>query len=467
MSAARSVDEEPVIGYRKRRGTELALVIVAALFGIGGFLITTINMHGGLPGHLLAIAGGWIALCLIAHLAVRFTVPYADPVILPCVIALNGLGLAMIYRLDQDPPTSHMANGQLLWTALGVALFVTVLIVMRDYRRLQRYPYVLFLVGLILLMMPLIPGLASQANAANGSQIWVNVAGMSFQPAEIAKIVLTLAFASYLADHRDLLQLAGPTIGRLRIPRGRDLLPIMVMWLAAVAVIVFENDLGTALLFFGLFVMMLYVATSQIRWVAIGAILFVAAGVLAYNFVGHVQVRFDSWLHPFSDPDQNYQIIQAQYGMAWGGLFGRGWGLGNPNSVPLAQSDFIASSIGEELGLTGLMAVVLIYGLIVARGLRASLTTTDVFGKLLAGGLSFTFALQVFAIIGGVTRLLPLTGLTTPFLTAGGSSLIANWVIVAVLMQISHMARRPAPDMSSPDLDLSDSPTTYIREVDA
>lgn len=453
--------------YRKRRGTELALIIVAALFGIGGFVITTVNMHGGLPVNLLAVAGGWLALCVIAHIVVRLRVPYADPVILPCVIALNGLGLAMIYRLDQDPPASHLVNGQLMWTAVGVVLFVAVLFLVRDYRSMQRYPYVLFLVGLFLLLLPLVPGLASRANSLNGSQIWVSVAGMSFQPAEIAKIVLTLAFASYLADHRDLLQLAGTTIGRVRIPRGRDLLPIMVMWAAAVAVIVFENDLGTALLFFGLFVMMLFVATSQIRWVVIGAVLFLAAGILAYNFVGHVQVRFDSWLHPFDNREQNGQIISAQYGMAWGGLFGRGWGLGRPSLVPLAQSDFIASSITEELGLTGLVAVILIYGLIVFRGLRASLTSTDVFGKLLAGGLSFTFALQVFAIIGGVTRLLPLTGLTTPFLSQGGSSLVANWVIVAAIMQISHMGRRPSPPTNDPDLDLGSEPTSLIGKVES
>lgn len=458
--------ETPVVVYRKRRGTELALIIVASLFGIGGVVITTINMHGGLPAGLIGVSLGWLALCVIAHLAVRIRAPYADPVILPCVIALNGLGLAMIYRLDQDPPASTLVNGQLMWTALGVLLFVGVLFAVRDYRNLQRYPYVLFLLGLVLLLMPLVPGLASKANALNGSQIWVSVAGMSFQPAEVAKIVLTLAFASYLADHRDLLQLAGLTIGRVRIPRGRDLLPIMVMWAAAVAVIVFENDYGTALLFFGLFVMMLYVATSQIRWVVIGGVLFLIAAVFAFNFVGHVQVRFDSWLHPFSDPEQNGQVISAQYGMAWGGLFGRGWGLGRPSLVPLAQSDFIASAIGEELGLTGLMALILIYGLIVARGLRAALTSSDVFGKLLAGGLSFTFALQVFAIIGGVTRLLPLTGLTTPFLSQGGTSLVANWVIVAALMQISHAGRRPAAAASNPDPDMESAPTAMIGRVE-
>lgn len=458
----------PTIVYRKRRNVELALVVVAALLGLGGFMMTTINLSGALPANLPWVVGGWLALCLVAHLAVRLRAPWADPVILPCVLALNGLGLAMIYRLDQDEPVSTLVNGQLLWTAIGIGLFVAVLWTVRDYRDLQRYPYVLFLAGLLLLLMPLTPGLASSANEANGSRIWISLAGFSFQPAEIAKIILTLAFASYLAEHRDVLQLAGRSWGRFRMPRGRDLLPIMVMWLAAVAVIVFENDLGTALLFFGLFVMMLYVATSQARWVVIGVVLFGGAGVLAYRFLYHVQVRFSSWLDPFSDPGQNGQIISAQYGMAWGGLFGRGWGQGRPSLVPLAQSDFIASSLGEELGLIGLMAIIVVYGLIIARGLRAALTARDVFGKLLAGGLSFTFALQVFAIIGGVTRLLPLTGLTTPFLSQGGSSLIANWVIIAALMQVSHAGRAPAgvPDETS-EADLAEAPTAFIRKVES
>ena len=461
-----STHETPMIVYRRRRNTELALIAVAALLGVGGFVITTINLHGGLPSNLMVVAGGWLVLCLAAHIAVRICTPWADPVILPCVLALNGLGLAMIYRLDQDPPVSHLAVGQLIWTTLGVALFVAALIFVRDYRALQRYPYVLFLAGLFLLLLPLVPGLGSSANAANGSQIWLNIFGFSFQPSEIAKIALTLAFASYLAEHRDVLQLAGRTFLGVRMPRMRDLLPILVMWFAGVAVIVFENDLGTALLFFGLFVMMLYVATGQVRWVVIGALLFAVAGVLAYQTVGHVQVRFDAWLHPFDDPAQNGQVISAQYGMAWGGLFGRGWGLGRPSLVPLAQSDFIASSIAEELGLTGLVAMTVVYGVVVARGMRAALTARDIFGKLLACGLSFTFALQVFAILGGVTRLLPLTGLTTPFVSQGGSSLVANWVIIAILMQISHSGRRPVAPASDQDVFLDQAPTSIVRRVD-
>lgn len=444
----------PTISYRKRRGVELVLILVAALFGPIGFMMASVNMTGQLPGHLIAVAAGWLGLALIAHFAVRFRAPYADPAILPCVIALNGLGLAMLTRLGMDAPSSvagsRMGPMQLAWTVMGIALFVLVLFLVRDYRNLQRYSYVLFLLGLAMLLSPLVPGLGVMRG---GSRIWIHLGPLSFQPSEIAKITFSLAFASYLAEHRDLLQMVGRKIGPFQIPRARDLMPIMVMWLAAVAVIVFENDLGTALLFFGLFVMMLYIATSQIRWLVISGVLAVIGGAGAYFFTSHVQARFDSWLHPFPRTDATYQMVQSQYGMAWGGLFGRGWGLGRPWDTALAQSDYIASAICEELGLTALMAVIVIYFLIVMRGMRAALGTPDHFGKLLSSGLSFTLALQVFAIIGGITRLLPLTGLTSPFLSQGGSSLVANWVIIALIMQISHAGRAPARKLDNPELD--------------
>ena len=274
--------------------------------------------------------------------------------------------------------------------------------------------------------------------------------------------MLTLAFASYLTANRDLLQLAGRRVFGFQLPRLRDLVPIGVMWAAAVVVLVFQNDLGTALLFFGLFVMMLFVATSQIRWVVIGLGAFAVAAVFICQVAPHVATRITSWLDPFSDYDRNYQIITAQYGMAWGGLFGRGWAEGRPGLTPVASSDFISAAIAEELGLVGLIAVLLIYLLMVARGLRVALTSTVIYGKLLAAGFSFIFALQTFAIIGGVTRLLPLTGLTTPFLSQGGSSLVANWMIVALLMLISHQARRPATKAGPVEVDLSDMQTSVI-----
>lgn len=458
--------DQPMVIYRKRRNAELGLCLLASLFGIGGWLIIHLNRQTPITTSTWLVAGGWLVLCIAAHLIVRFRCPYADPVILPSVLALNGLGLAMIHRIDIGyvEPTND-AMMQLLWTGLSVVIFGVVLIWLRDYRVLQGFPYLLFLVGMVLLLLPLIPGLASPNNEANGSQIWIQVFGYSFQPAEIAKIVLTLAFASYLTENRDLLQLAGRRMLGFHLPRLRDLIPIGIMWAAAVVVLIFQNDLGTSLLFYGAFVMMLFVATSQVRWVFIGVGAFSVAAVVIGRLAPHVATRVSSWLDPFSNYESNYQIITAHFGIAWGGLFGRGWGLGRPGLTPVANSDFISGAIAEELGLVGLMAVICIYLLLVARGLRVALTSTVVFGKLLAAGFSFVFALQIFAIIGGVTRLLPLTGLTTPFMSRGGSSLLANWIIVAILLLVSHQARRPASTTAPVDLvaNLASDETQVIK----
>ena len=261
-----------------------------------------------------------------------------------------------------------------------------------------------------------------------------------------------------------MLALAGGRVGGVVLPRLRDLGPILVMWAASMAVLVFQKDLGTSLLFFGLFVTMLYVATERPGWPIIGIGLFAAGALAAFAAFSHVQTRVSAWLDPFSDFDRNYQVIQGQFGFAWGGLFGTGWGLGRPNLTPLAKTDFIAAAIGEELGVVGLSAVILVYGLIVARGLRAALGARDPFGKLLAAGLSFVFAIQVFAIIGGVTRLLPLTGLTTPFMSQGGSSLVANWIMLALLLLITHQVRRPALDPAAePVASLAEEATVVVR----
>ncbi|MGO4958191.1 FtsW/RodA/SpoVE family cell cycle protein [Luteococcus sp. Sow4_B9] len=427
--------------YRRRRNVELFMDLFALCFGLAGWALTELNLYGRVPDNWPIVTGLWFALGIGLHVVVRWRLAWADPLILPCVLLLNGLGLAMIHRIDQIPdPVRHDASTQLLWTVLGMALFSAVVIGLRDHRRLQRFPYLLFLLGLFLLLLPLVPGLG---RAQYGARIWIQVAGYSFQPAEVAKIVLAIAFAGYLTDHREVLALAGRRFLGIEFPRLRDLGPILIMWLASLAVLIFQNDLGTSMLFFGLFVMMLYVATEKAGWAILGVGMIGVGGVLAYQFTGHVKVRVSSWLHPFEDYDSNLQVISAQFGYAWGGLTGRGWGLGRPGLTPLAKSDFIAGAIGEELGVIGLMAVVMIYAIIVARSLRMALAAHDAFGKLLACGLGFTFALQVFAIIGGVTRLLPLTGLTTPFMSQGGSSMIANWVIVAVLLVISHQARRP------------------------
>jgi cell division protein FtsW (lipid II flippase) len=314
---------------------------------------------------------------------------------------------------------------------------------------LRRFTYTAMLAGLGLLLLPLVPGLG---RTINGSRIWIVLGPLSFQPGEIAKIALTVFFAGYLVTHRDVLSLVGRRFLGINLPRARDLGPIVVAWLASLGVLVFEHDLGSSLLFFGLFVAMLFVATERRSWIAIGLVLFCAGAYAAYLMFGHVQDRVAIWLHAFDPAVLNkpfggsYQVVQGLYGMAAGGMFGTGLGQGHPQMIPFAESDFIVPAFGEELGLVGLFALLLVYGVIVERGLRTSIGVRDGFGKLLAAGLAFSVALQCFVVVGGVTRLIPLTGLTMPFLSHGGSSLLANWSIIALLLRISDQARRPAPE---------------------
>lgn len=451
-----------VVVYRKRRGVEAFMLVLALAVSLGGYFLIHLNTEGTLPQEWPWAVGIAVGLAGLAHGIVRWRLPYADPLILPMVVLLNGLGLAMIHRLDLGTdPRMHSAELQLTWTAVAIVAFCAVVVLLRDYRVLNAYPYLLFLIGLTLLLLPLVPGIGKENN---GAQIWIQLGPYSFQPAELAKIVLSVAFAAYLVEKKDVLALAGGKLGRIVLPRLRDLGPILVMWLASMAVLVFQKDLGTSLLFFGLFVTMLYIATERSGWAVIGLTLFGAGAWAAALVFSHVQTRVVAWLDPFSDYDRNYQVIQGQFGFAWGGLFGTGWGLGRPNLTPLPKSDFIAAAIGEELGVVGLMAVVLIYGLIVARGLRAALGARDPFGKLLAAGVSFVFAIQVFAIIGGITRLLPLTGLTTPFMSQGGSSLVANWLLFGLLLVLTHQVRRPAlePVSTGPVASLAEEPTMVV-----
>ena len=450
-----------VVVYRKRRGVELVMLAFGMLVPIAGYLLTDLNSGGAVPQQWPWAVGAYVGIGLFAHAVVRWRLPYADPLLVPSVYLLNGLGLAMIHRLDLGSnPVMHSAELQLGWTVIAVLAFAVVVFLLRDHRRLQRFPYLMFLAGMAILMTPLVPGLGLEKH---GSRIWIHVGPWNFQPAELAKIVLSIAFASYLVEKREVLALAGARFVGIDLPRARDLGPIAIMWAASLAVLVFQKDLGTSLLFFGLFVMMLYVATERPSWPILGLLLFGFGAVLGYRYFGHVQVRVNAWLDPFSKPEQNYQIIQGQYGLAWGGLFGTGWGLGRPNLTPLAKNDFIAAALGEEIGVAGLMAIVVVYALLVARGLRAALICREPFGKLLAAGLSFVFAIQVFVIIGGVTRLLPLTGLTTPFLSQGGSSLIANWMMVGLLLTVTHQARRPQSQVvSDPVASLAHDTTQVI-----
>jgi cell division protein FtsW (lipid II flippase) len=456
--------------HRRRRGAELFLLILALAVGVGAYAAVGIGVEGEVPADILGY-GGWLAALIVAaHVVVRLTAPYADPVLLPVVAALNGLGLAVIHRLDlayeAADQTAGFAQKQLTWMTLGVALFVATLVFLRDHRALQRITYTLGLTAIALLLLPMVPGLGT---SINGARIWIRLGAFSFQPGEVAKVLLVIAFAGYLVLHRDALALAGRRLLFVDLPRGRDLGPILVMWLLSLGILVFQRDLGSSLLFFGLFLVMLYVSTERPGWLLVGGGLFLAGCLLAWQLFSHVQARVDIWLDPFDHygegtDDLAFQPVEAMFGMGWGGLIGRGFGEGSPDRVPFANSDFIVASIGEELGLTGVIAVILMYGIMVERALRAALVCRDGFGKLIATGLAGVLALQVFVVIGGVTRLIPLTGLTTPFLSYGGSSLVANWVIIALLLRISDQARRPVPSLS-PEDEQPDSETTQVVKL--
>jgi cell division protein FtsW (lipid II flippase) len=384
-------------------------------------------------------------LALLAHLAVRLRAPYADPLLLPIAVLLNGLGLVLIYRLDLETPHDKAAPTQLIWSTLGVAFFIAAVLFLRDHRVLQRYAYVCVAAALVLLIVPIF------FPAVNGAKIWIRIGGLSFQPGEFAKILLAVFFASYLAANRNALALTGRRLWwKLQLPTGRVLGPIVSIWLLSVIVLVLERDLGTSLLFFGLFVILLYVATGRIGWIAVGLLLAAVGAFVVGSFEPHVHSRVEDWLDPYASIDAGLgpgQLAQSLFAFAAGGMFGTGLGLGESILIGFAtKSDFILATAGEELGLAGLSAIFLLYALLVARGYRAGLALRHPFGQLLAIGLSSILAVQVFVIAGGVMGLIPLTGMAMPFLAQGGSSVVTNWIIVALLIRVSDSARSPRPE---------------------
>ncbi|MDQ6849515.1 MAG: FtsW/RodA/SpoVE family cell cycle protein [Actinomycetota bacterium] len=448
--------------YPTRRNSELLLLLFAVLIVVAAEAAVEATRDGHFSSHLITYAAVPIGVGLVAHLVIRRVAAYADPLLLPIAVLLNGLGLVMIHRLDLGLKQQADQNGdafsaaaptQVLWTAIGVALFVGLIVLIRDHRVLQRYAYTLALIGLVFLLLPTI--LPARLSEVNGARIWIRLAGFSIQPGEFAKILLTIFGAAYLVAKRDVLSLAGRRIGfslgrrfvGFDLPRGRDFGPVLAAWLICIAVLVRGHDLGTSLLFFGLFIVLLYVTTERVSWVIIGVLLFAAGAYVSYQLFGTVQTRVGVWLHVFdaAHDDSGYQLRQSLFGLGTGGIFGTGLGAGHPELVPLPATDFIVSSFGEETGLFGIVAILMLYVLFVARGLANALSVRDAFGKLFATGLSFLVALQLFVVIAGVTRLLPETGLTTPFLSYGGSSLLANWVLLALLLRVSDAARRPAP----------------------
>ncbi|MEV5984804.1 FtsW/RodA/SpoVE family cell cycle protein [Streptomyces sp. NPDC052051] len=432
----------------RRRGIEFALILLAVLISVYGYCAVGLAKHGTLPPGAVHYGAGLGLLALLAHGAVRLRAPYADPLLLPIAVLLNGVGLVLIYRLDLETPGDREAPAQLYWSTVGVVLFVAVVVLLRAPRLLQRYTYVCGVAALLLLVLPIFfPPL-------NGARLWLRIGDFSIQPGEFAKVLLAVFYAGYLAANRHALAFSGRRIGPLQLPAGRVLGPVVAIWLLSVAVLVLERDLGTSLLFFGLFIVLLYIATGRTGWIAVGLLLASLGALAVARLEPHVHSRVHEWLHPFASIDAGQgagQIAQSLFAFAAGGALGTGLGLGHSILIGFAaKSDFILATAGEELGLAGLSALFLVYALLVERGYRAGLALRDPFGRLLAIGLASIVALQVFVIAGGVTGLIPMTGLAMPFLAQGGSSLVTNWIIVALLIRISDVARSQYDGSAAP-----------------
>jgi cell division protein FtsW (lipid II flippase) len=432
---------------QKLRNLELFLLLIACGINATTVVLVQLGALGRIDTTLVLLGAGLSVLVLAMHVVLRVVAREADPFILPIATLLNGLGIAMIYRIDLANNESGWASAsvrQTVWSALAIGCAIAVILIIRNHRVLFRYTYIAGFVGVALLLLPLVPGLGREVS---GARVWIGVGSFAtFQPGEIAKIALAVFFAGYLVRNRDSLSMVGKKFLGIRFPRLRDLGPILVVWALSMSVIIFQRDLGTALLYFGLFLVMLYLATGRLSWVLLGMSLFLGGALIASQTLEYVNGRFQNWLDAlnpavYAADGGSYQLVQGLFGLAKGGLVGTGLGQGRPEITPVPQSDYIIASLGEELGLAGIFAILALYLLLVARGFRIGFAGNDDFGKLLGVGLSFVIALQCFIVIGGVTRVIPLTGLTTPFLAAGGSSLVANWIIVALLLRLSDTVR--------------------------
>ncbi|RSZ61902.1 FtsW/RodA/SpoVE family cell cycle protein [Corynebacterium hylobatis] len=422
------------------RRTELSLLILAAI--VLTMMLAGLELSQGnvLSTDMLWLIGGFIVVFAVAHIGLLIFAPQADQLMLPIAALLNGIGLVTIHRLDLATGTS-MASRQVMWTLVGIVLLIGVLVTIRDHKVLTKYSYLLGVVGLVLLALPLVWPTSINADA----RIWISIGPFSVQPGEFSKILLLLFFAQLLVTKRALFTVAGYRFLGIDFPRLRDLAPILAVWAIAILIMAVSNDFGPALLLFTTVLGMMYLATGRGSWLLIGLALVAAGGAAVYQVSDKIQERVTNFLDPVANYDSTgYQLSQALFGMSWGGVTGTGIGQGNPEIVPVAHSDFILAAVGEELGLIGLAAVLVLFALLVARGFRASLQVRDSYGKLVAGGLSLTIAIQVFVVTAGISALMPMTGLTTPFMSAGGSSLMANYILLGLLLRISHSARRPA-----------------------
>ena len=412
------------------RNTELGLLLVAAGLVAGAYSLASLGGSDALPADIVPFLAIVLALLLAAHLATRQLAPLADGLLLPLAGLLNGLGWVFIARLDDE-----LAGLQAVWTGVGVGAFALTLLLVPRVRVLERYRYTFMVIGLGLLLVPLVPGFGREIN---GARIWASIGPINFQPGEFAKLALAVFFAGYLVEKRELLAIGTFRLGPLMLPELKHLGPVLVAWAASMLVMVWEKDLGSSLLFFALFVVLLWIATERASYLAVSALLFGTGAVMAWTQLAHVQDRVDAWLDPWADPKgTGFQVIEASFSLAQGGLTGTGPGLGSPDRIPVAETDFIFAVIGEELGLFGATAILMAFLLMIGAGLRVALRTDQPFEKLLAAGLTSLLGIQAFIIVAGVTRVLPLTGVTLPFVSYGGSSLVANYVLLALLLRIS------------------------------
>lgn len=429
-----------------RRRTELGLIVMAVALTGGLYALAGLGKAGTLPPHIVPFLAIVFVLFLIAHVAVRRLAPDADPVLLPLAVLLNGIGYVFIARLS-----SPLAVRQSAWTAIGVAVFVTTLLVVKHARDLERYRYTFAFVGIGLLLLPLVPHLGY---TVYGSRLWVRVGPLHFQPGEMAKLALALFFASILADRAEVLSHATRRVGRFMVLDPRYLAPILGAWGLSLVIFLAENDLGSSFLFFALFIGMLWIATGRAYSLLLGGGLFASGAFLALKFISHARTRVQGWIDPWAHATTSgYQIIQGWFAIAAGGVFGQGPGQSNAAHIPEAPSDFIFAVIADELGLIGAAAILIAFLLMVGAGLRIALRCDRPFDKLLAAGLSLLLGVQTFVIVGGVTRLIPLTGITLPFVSYGGSSLIATYILIALLLRISQDAEALPPAMMTPLID--------------
>jgi cell division protein FtsW (lipid II flippase) len=425
---------------RRRRSRELGLGLLAVVVTGAGYVLLLLADRPDIPADLWVFLLAVLGLYVVAHFAVRRFAPRADPTLLPIAFLLNGIGYVIISRLDRD-----LARVQAIWTAVGIGAFVVTLIVVRNIRTLERYKYTFLLLGIAALLLPSLPGIGTEIN---GARLWVRLGPINFQPGEAAKVLLVVFFAAYLVDKRELLASGTRHLGRISLPDPKHLGPLVLAWAFSILVMVREKDLGSSLLFFAVFAAMLYIATERWSYLVVALGMFLAGAFVAYQLFGHVQERVSSWIDPWSvSQTTGFQLVQSLFALGSGGFAGTGLGLGSPQKIPNASTDFVLSAIGEELGLLGTVAVCILFLLLVGSGFRIAIQADRPFSKLFAAGLTTIIGVQTFVIIGGVIRVIPLTGVTLPFISYGGSSLIANFVIIALLLRISDetVARAEMP----------------------